>query len=485
MSKYNFNLRKTKIVCTIGPASEQYDMMEKLFLAGMSVVRCNFSHGAHEEHLKKMENARKIGEKYGVYIPVIADLQGPKHRIGKIEDEEFFVEKGDVIRFDSDPTPTKSGTNDRVHLPHPAIMKALEVGNRVLMDDAKIVVEVVAKGDDYLDAKVVDGGKVKQRKGFNIPDINLPGSILSEKDKKDLEFINQHDFDCVALSFVECAEDVRDAKKLIADDKKIIVKLERPQIIPNMEELVQETDIVMVARGDLGVEIPACKVPVVQKQLIEKCREYNKPVIVATHMMESMIENSAATRAEISDVANAVLEGTDCVMLSGETAQGDYPIETVKLMSDTIKEIEASDFYDDRMIEFANKIENFTVDSSIASSAVDLSDDIGAVGIFPVTKSGYSAIKISKRKPFADIVVLTSNRRTQGLLGFSNAVNTVYIDEKEMNIDNVIKTANGLAKEIFEAEKGDNIVITDVKREEDKFNATGSEDSFVKVVPVK
>ena len=332
--------RRTKIVCTIGPSSNSEEAIERLLLSGMNVARLNFSHGSHEDHEKVISYIRKAARKYKYSIPVLMDLQGPKIRVGKMKDDAQFLEKGALIELTSEDV---VGDTHIIPIDYKSLAKDAKVGDMILLDDGLLEFEIVGKHKSSIQAKVIVGGMLKSRKGVNLPNVKTSIPAMTEKDLSDLQFGIEQDVDLIALSFVRSAKDVRDIiskVRLAGSQAQIIAKIEKPEAVELIDEIIEEADGIMVARGDLGIEIANERVPLVQKQIIEKCRLAGKPVITATQMLDSMIHNPRPTRAESSDVANAVLDGTDAVMLSGETAAGAYPFEAVAVMDKICRSVE-------------------------------------------------------------------------------------------------------------------------------------------------
>ncbi|MBQ2884549.1 MAG: pyruvate kinase, partial [Alphaproteobacteria bacterium] len=319
----------TKILATLGPASNSESKISELIDAGVDGFRLNFSHGTHDEHEKMFKSIRKVAKKKNAHIAIVADLQGPKLRIGKFKEEKVELKVGQDFVLDMK---KDLGDNSRVTLPHKEIFEALKIGDKLLVNDGNIVLKVVKNGKNYADTVVEVGGVISSNKGVNLPNSSLNISALTKKDLDDLNFALKLGIDCVCLSFVQKLADVKEARKIIGDKAWIISKLEKPQAIDDVDNIIKASDMIMVARGDLGVECPVETVPVLQKHIVERCRQHGKPVIVATQMLESMISSPMPTRAEVSDVANAVYDGVDVVMLSAETAAGKYPVETVKKM---------------------------------------------------------------------------------------------------------------------------------------------------------
>ena len=335
--------RNAKIVATLGPASADREKIEALFHAGADVFRLNFSHGTHDDHKQRLDTIRSIERDLGRPISVLLDLQGPKLRIGTFPGGPIQLEAGDSFRLDLDRD--KPGDQTRAALPHPEIFAALTEGTDLLLDDGRVRLRVERCGPDFAETRVINGGPLSDRKGVNVPGVVLPLSALTEKDRKDLDFGLSLGVDWVALSFVQRPEDIREIKAIVQGRAGICAKLEKPAAITSLEEIVAETDAVMVARGDLGVEMPAEQVPAIQKRIVRACRQAGKPVIVATQMLESMVAAPVPTRAEASDVATAIYDGADAVMLSAESASGKYPVEAVRMMSSIIAQTEADPYY--------------------------------------------------------------------------------------------------------------------------------------------
>jgi len=336
--------KKTKIVATVGPASESAEMLYQLAQAGVNVFRLNFSHGTHEDHLERIKRIRQNNKTYGISIGILQDLQGPKIRIGNVEHKDgVLIEAGQQLVFTNDDI---VGTAQRVSTPYKGMYHDVNIGERILMDDGKLEVKVIGKDGTDTITEVVYGGMLKSKKGVNLPNTKVSMPSVTEKDYQDLDFGLSNDVDWIALSFVRHANDIKEVKDYIKSKGKttrVVAKIEKPEAIANIDEIIEATDAVMVARGDLGVELPAEEVPMIQKMLVEKCNRLGKPVIVATQMLESMIDAPRPTRAEINDIANSVLDGADAVMLSAETASGKYPIEAVTSMAQTIQQVEKTD----------------------------------------------------------------------------------------------------------------------------------------------
>ncbi|MFS4437064.1 pyruvate kinase [Paracoccaceae bacterium GXU_MW_L88] len=413
--------RNVKIVATLGPASDSKEMIRKLFLAGADVFRLNMSHGTHDEVAGRHKLIREIEAELQRPICILADLQGPKLRCGVFADGPVEITEGQKFRFDLDDTP---GDKSRVQLPHKEIFQALEVGSTLLVNDGKLRLKVLECGPDYADCEVVVGGDISNRKGVNVPDVELPLAALSEKDRKDLEFVCDLGVDWLALSFVQRASDVEEARKLAKGRATIISKIEKPAAVKNIDAIIAATDGVMVARGDLGVELPVQDVPPIQKRLVRRCRAAGKPVIVATQMMESMIESPVPTRAEVSDVATAIYEGADAVMLSAESAAGAYPIEAVQTMNNVAIEVEKDETYA-QVITNSRTPARDTVSDAITTAAREIAETIDIKAIVCFTESGTTATRASRERPLIPIIGLTPNEQTARRLSLYWGVHAV------------------------------------------------------------
>lgn len=411
--------KKTKIVATVGPACESEEMLLALARAGVNVFRLNFSHGSHEEHLQRINRIRKINKEYGLNTAILQDLQGPKIRVGAMENGNDGVElvAGDTFIFTNKDI---VGNAQRVSTPYKGMFKDVKVGERILMDDGKLEVKVtgVDVENEEVITEVVYGGLLKQKKGVNLPNTAISQPSVTEKDWEDLEFGIKHDVDWIALSFVRTAQEIIDIQEHIKKNgrtAKVVAKIEKPEAVDNMDSIIQATDAVMVARGDLGVEMPSEEVPLIQKRLVAKCHEAGKPVIVATQMLESMIDNPRPTRAEVGDVANAVLDGADAVMLSAESAAGKYPVLAVETMANTIRQVEQNG--DTATLYFRHHTRVTLPDYDSKAKANDnvivmgcrLARDLNVQAIIGITSSGYTAFRLSHHRPKANIYIFTSN----------------------------------------------------------------------------
>jgi len=405
-------MKRTKIVATMGPASNTEERLEALIQAGMNVARLNFSHGEHAIHGQTIANVRKVDEKLGTHTALLADLQGPKLRIGELEGGQIDLVKGEelVIR-----TGKETGTAGVVYTSYMQFARDVKAGEPVLMDDGKLELRVLeTDGKGEVRCEVVHGGVLKPRKGINLPSTAISLPCITEKDAVDLAYALEQDVDWIGLSFVRNAQDIVELRERIEAEGKhtrIIAKIEKPEALEDLNGILEETDAVMIARGDLGVEIPKQEVPLVQKDIIQRCMHMGKPVIVATQMMESMIEASVPTRAEVNDVANAVLDGADAVMLSAETSVGAYPVEAVTAMTDIIESMEGQDrmYYHERP-PLSPEDDRFISDS-MCYNACRLAKRVNAKAIVTMTFSGYTAVQVSSQRPKAHIFMFTANKR--------------------------------------------------------------------------
>ena len=400
--------RNVKIVATLGPASDDYDTIRKLFEAGADVFRLNMSHGGHDDIRARHNIIRDIERDTGRPICILADLQGPKLRCGVFKDDSAEIEEGQDFRFDLDDTP---GDATRVQLPHKEIFDALEPGSTLLVNDGKLRLKVKSCGADHADCEVVIGGTISNRKGVNVPDVVLPLAALSEKDRKDLEFVCELGVDWLALSFVQRAADVEEARALARGRAAVLSKIEKPSAVDAFEEILAASDGIMVARGDLGVELPIQAVPPIQKRLIRKCRAAAKPVIVATQMLESMIDNPLPTRAEVSDVGHAIYEGADAVMLSAESAAGQYPLEAVRTMNAVAEEVESDPTFRE-IIEASRTAKRISTADGIVAAAREIAETADIKAICCFSHSGSTALKISRERPRVPIIALTPVAQT-------------------------------------------------------------------------
>lgn len=423
-------MKKTKIVATMGPAStSSKEVLKEMILNGTNVCRLNFSHGKHENHLSTINMVREINKELDTDVALLADLQGPKIRIGEVENNGIELIDGNELIITTNEC---IGSESKVYLTYKEFPKDVAVGDRVLMDDGKLQLEVIATNKiDEVTTKIINGGILSSKKGVNLPNTKISLPCLTVKDLRDLDFALEHDVDWIGLSFVRTAKDIDDLRKLIHKKNKhakIIAKIEKPEAIYEIDDIIQTADAIMIARGDMGVELPAEKVPNIQKMIIRKSRSYGKPTIVATQMMESMITNFSPTRAEVNDVANAVLDGSDAVMLSGETSVGKYPIEVIKTMSKIVREIEKNEEIYHKE-ELPQRSEDRFISDSICFNACRLSQRVQANAIITMTFSGYTAYKISSQRPKSNIYVFTENRKILTQLNLVWGVKGYFYDK--------------------------------------------------------
>ncbi|HTX19709.1 MAG TPA: pyruvate kinase [Bacteroidota bacterium] len=452
---------KTKIVCTLGPASSSVEVLERMIRAGMDVARLNFSHGTHEEHLVVLKAVREAAARAGEPVAILQDLQGPKIRTGMLASKQVRLVDGAQFIITTEETP---GDEHRVSTTYQNLPEDVKPGDTILMDDGLLQLKVLGtKGKDVL-TEVVHGGILKEHKGINLPGVSVSAPSLTEKDIEDLEFGIANDIDYVALSFVRRAADVRRLKELIISkiDKRkklpIIAKIEKGEAVENIDEIVAEADAIMVARGDLGVECPTEYVPIAQKLICKKANNAGKPVIIATQMLESMIENPRPTRAEANDVANAVLDGADAVMLSGETSVGKYVVEVVRTMDLIIRRSEVE--YRDRLdLEDAFVTDQGSVFRALGRSACVLAKEIGAAAIVPITHSGDTAMTIAKYRPYGKIIAVTDRERIRRRLNLVWGVRSLLVP-KIADTDTTFETIHTQLLGSEYVKKGDYIVLT-------------------------
>ncbi len=448
-------LRNVKIVATLGPASSDYQTIRALFEAGADVFRLNMSHGSHDEIRARHEIIRKVEADTGRPIAILADLQGPKLRVGAFAKGEEMLTEGQKFRLDLD---TAEGDSTRVTLPHREIFEALEPGASLLVNDGKIRLRVENCGPDFADCVVVTGGVISNRKGVNVPDVVLPLAALSEKDRRDLDFVCDLGVDWLALSFVQRAADVEEARALARGRAAILSKIEKPAAVKAYNEILAVSDGIMVARGDLGVELPVQNVPPIQKRLVRGARAAAKPVIVATQMLESMIESPMPTRAEVSDVATAIYEGADAVMLSAESAAGQYPIEAVTTMNNVAIEVESDQTYRD-VIESSRRAVRKTIADGIVAAAREIAETTEIRAICCFTQSGTTASLVARERPRVPIIALTSIERTARQLCLTWGTHCVVVAPVDRFKGAVVSAARA-AREYGFATEADQIVVT-------------------------
>lgn len=449
-------IKKTKIVATIGPVTSSVEMLSSLLKAGMNVVRLNFSHGDFKEHQDKLDNFRKAMKTTGLQGAIMQDLSGPKIRLGQFYIEKVELKAGDNITITTDEI---IGDEKRVSINYPPFPKEVKPGDKIMVDDGKKKFEVLSIKGNEVTCKILVGGETKGRRGVNLPDSDISISSITPKDKKDLEFGIKNKVDFFAFSFVRRPEDVIELREILNKRKskaKIIAKIETPQAVKNIDAILALCDGLMVARGDLAIEVPAEKVPMIQKMIIKKCNNAGKIVITATQMLESMIKSPVPTRAEVSDIANAILDGTDAIMLSEETTLGNYPIEAVKVMTKVALDIEHN--YPEREVVLSGERGTRSVTDSITGSVVKISHDIGAKAIIALTKSGYTARMISRHKPGPLILAVTSNDITSNQLHASFGCLPLKVDSYK-TIDDIFKNVRNYCIKEKIANKGDKVVV--------------------------
>lgn len=448
--------RQTKILATLGPASNTKDRIRELLETGANAFRLNFSHGEHKDHAEMVEIIRELETELGRPIAIVADMQGPKLRIGTFKEGSVMMERGDRITFDSNPEP---GDKTRVYLPHPEVMKALEIDGLFFLDDGKVRCRIREKGDDYVIAEIRAGGKLSDKKGLNVPGAYLEIPALTDKDKTDLKAALDMGVDWIAQSFVQTADDVKEAADLINGKAALMVKLEKPAAIENLESIVDLADGVMLARGDLGVEIPPEDVPSAQKRIVRYVRSVGKPMVVATQMLESMITSSRPTRAEASDVATAVYDGADAVMLSAETAAGDHPIRSVDMMHKICARTEQDEIYDQFMDDTHPDTLSDPSDA-IATAASYVAEDVEAQAIVTYTMSGSTALRMARQRPAVPILCLTPNITVARQLALSYGVRAVHDEEIQGDFSGPVPHAYDVLQKEGLAQKGDRFVMT-------------------------
>lgn len=451
--------QKTKILATIGPASSSIEALLDLVKAGVNVFRLNFSHGAHSQHQEVIDNILEINKKYNVHIGILADLQGPKLRIGKIENNALEINPGDVLTFVNEEC---LGTKEKIYMSYELFASDVKVGEKVLVDDGKIVLEVIStNGVNEVKLMVLFGNILSSNKGVNLPDTVVTQPSLTEKDLEDLEYVLTQPVNWIALSFVRQAKDVKDLQRRIKAKKhfaKVVAKIEKPEAIANIKEIIKASDAIMIARGDLGVEVPIEKLPGLQKMIIAKCIQKAKPVIVATQMMESMITNPSPSRAEVTDVANAVLDGTDAVMLSGETSVGNHPALVVEAMRRIIGEAEASYHMIGKRPQPDPDAETFLSDV-LCLNAPRLAEEVNAKAILGMTVNGYTAFKISSYRPKPDIHIFSDKPHMLSTLSMVWGVKC-YLYTKFTTTDETIEDVNEMLKDEGVVEAGDIVINT-------------------------
>ena len=447
--------RNTKIIATLGPSSSSPLKIHSLFQAGADIFRLNFSHGNHDDHRKRVFHIRQYEKRLGRPIAILGDLQGPKIRIGIFKKTYVILKNNQRFVLDLNP---KEGDQNRVFLPHKEIFKSVKKNNKILIDDGKIILNIDKVLSDKIITEVLVGGKISNKKGVNIPETFVKMSSLTEKDMKDLKFCLDLSLDYIALSFVQKAKDINDLKKYVGNQTGIMAKFEKPMAIKNMNEILQHCDAAMVARGDLGVEMPPEEVPIIQKKIVQSCRDFGIPVVVATQMLDSMVESPSPTRAEASDVATAVFDSADCLMLSAETASGKFPVESVKIMDRIIRGVENDNSYRQILESKQIKLEETTSDA-ISSAASQVVKTVLAKAIFTYTRSGATAKRAARERPTVPIIGLSPERITARQLALIWGVHTIHALEPK-SFSGMIDNACELAKKEGIVKKGDYVVIT-------------------------
>ena len=451
-------LNKTKIIATLGPSSTQKTKLKSLMLAGVNVFRINFSHALHDEVKNTIENIREISSSLNIHISILGDLQGPKIRLGLVK-ENVSVKKGDVLSITTNEI--DQGDNSLISINYSGFPKDVSEGEKVLIDDGKLIFKTLkTNSKDLVEVKVIQGGALKSKKGVNLPNTNISLPALTKKDKEDALFAIENHFDWIALSFVRTKKDVKQLQKLIEKHSEhkipIIAKIEKPEAIENMNGIIKVSDGIMVARGDLGLEIPAEEVPLKQKLLVKKAKQARKPIIIATQMMESMIDSLTPSRAEVNDVANSVMDGADAVMLSGETSVGKFPVEVVKTMGKIISSVENSP-----LIKVPNTLPEIkskrVITKAVCFHACNIANELSASAICTLTNSGYTAWQISSWRPNSTILVFTSNKRILSQLSLLWGVKCVYYDNF-VSTDKTVEEVNQLALDRGFVRKNDLVI---------------------------
>ena len=447
--------RFTKIVATLGPASSSRERLRALFEAGADVFRLNFSHGTQDDHRQRVDLLRALEKEYKHPIAVLMDLQGPKLRLGTFAKGPMELKKGQELRFDMDTAP---GTARRVSLPHPEIFKAARPDGLLLVDDGKVRLRITAHSETTIDTVVEVAGTISDRKGVNLPNLVIPLSPMTDKDRKDLTYGLSLGVDWVALSFVQHANDIAELKKLVAGRAAVMAKLEKPAAIDHLDEIIEQSDGIMVARGDLGVEMPPEAVPPLQKRILAACRAAGRPAIVATQMLDSMVHSPTPTRAEASDVATAVYDGTDAVMLSAESASGDYPVEAVTIMDRICKSVEVDPLYR-RLMDASRREPEATTADAISAAARQCAHTLSAAAIVTYTTTGSTTLRAARERPDVRILCLTPSLDTARRMTLTWGVHARHTDDAHNFADMVAKAVR-VARQEKLAEPGARLVIT-------------------------
>ena len=448
--------RQTKIIATLGPSSNTPAVIRALLVAGVNVFRLNFSHGDHKTHAESVKIIRKLEKEIGRPVGIMADLQGPKLRIGKFEKGKISLSEGQTIRFDLNPAP---GTEKRVNLPHPEVLSVLKKDSLIFLDDGKVRARITKKGADFAEAVIQTGSMLSDKKGLNVPGAVIPIPALTAKDKKDLEAALEMNVDWIAQSFVQTPEDVKAARKLIKGRAALMVKLEKPSALLQLEEIIALADGVMLARGDLGVEIPPEEVPSVQKSVVRTVRDTGKPVVVATQMLESMITNARPTRAEASDVATAVYDGADAVMLSAETAAGEYPVQSVEMMDRICRSTEEDEIYA-QILEAHHPDTLSNPADAISTAAYYVAQDVEAQAIVTYTMSGSTALRMARQRPQIPVLCLTPIENVARRMMMSYGIHAVFAPEIQGDFSGPVPHASRILKTQGIMRKGERFVMT-------------------------
>lgn len=455
----NTTFNRTKIIATIGPASTDEEVLTEMIKEGVNVCRLNFSHGEHQEHLEVMRTIRRINEKHNFNTAILCDLQGPKIRVGKMPNG--FVELVPNTAFNITTNPEKENDNT-VSITYQNFPKDVQKGDTILLDDGKLTLQVTnSNGEDLVETEVIFGGKLKSNKGVNLPNTRISLPCLTEKDLKDLDFILEHDPDWIALSFVRESYDILALRQILESRQsfaKIIAKVEKPQALENIDSIIDATDAVMIARGDLGVEVPIEELPLAQKMIVKKCQQKARPVIIATQIMESMIESPQPTRAEVNDVANAVLDGADTLMVSGETSVGKFPVEVIKNINKIIRKIESSDIIYNYDHEPSTQSKTFLSDA-LCKNAVDTSSSVDATALVGLTVSGYTAFQLSSHRPRAFVFIFSGNRKLLTQMSLIWGVRGFYYD-KYRSTDETFQDVNTFLLQQGFVSEGDLVINT-------------------------
>ncbi|MBV7257526.1 pyruvate kinase [Pacificimonas sp. WHA3] len=446
--------RKVRILATLGPASHAPDRIEALYRAGADAFRVNMSHGSHDDHRAVIGHIRALEEKLGRPMTILADLQGPKIRIGTFADGPVHLNEGARFILDQNEAP---GDKTRVYLPHPEIFTAVEAGQRLLLNDGKLALHIDMAGDDRIETTVMNDGELNDRKGINVPDAVIPLPALTEKDRRDLDFALDQGVDWIALSFVQRPDDVAEARRLIAGRAALLAKIEKPRAMDRLEDILEMSDALMVARGDLGVELPPEQVPRAQKEIVQLARRAGKAVVVATQMLDSMITSPTPTRAEVSDVANAIYEGADALMLSAETAAGDYPIEAVKMMHAIALEAEADPEFG-RHVHFTETMPQPTTADAMSTAAGQVLQTVPCALVSCFTSSGSTARRASRERLPVPLLVLTPKRETARRIGLLWGVYAVQTRDVG-NFEEMVAKSKRMALRTMLVEAGDRMIV--------------------------